>query len=219
MKGYQVHYWTESGGVSRSDYVNVDTPEKVKKNIYNDLIDFPYGSFWYGEYIDIKNLDTGKEVQIYTHDKDCPIKMKLTIHEKTYYNIEEIKNDSKVDEISDDEEYEDIFEIVTDGLFQGGELVSSNDDLTETTLIFTDDNGNEFYLEYKIDYSFLNEINNKLDDMCKNSQITNLLKEIDNILDVMKQNYRDMNEKLDDIQSSLDVIHSNLEFIQSYTNK
>lgn len=161
MKGYEVHFWTESGGISRSDYEHAETLQSVKELIYNDLINFPYGSFWYGEYIDIKNLDTGKEVQIYTHDKDCPIKMKLTINGETYNTIEEVKKESeiKLNEISDEEEeYEDIFEIVTDGLFNGGEDVSTSDDLTEATLTFTDDNGNEFYLEYKIDYSFLDNM-------------------------------------------------------------
>jgi len=147
MKGYKVSFWTEPGGVSRYEEEKVETIEDVKKMIFEDLIESSYINFWYGQYIDIENLSTGKKIQIYTHDENSPIKTKLTINGNSYNN--DINNIMDMN----------IFEIVTNGLFDGGEVILINKELTEAKLLFINDPGNdnnyEFYLDYKIDYDFL----------------------------------------------------------------
>lgn len=147
MKGYKVTFWTEPGGVSRYEEEKAETIEDVKKMIFEDLIESSYINFWYGQYIDIENLSTDNKIQIYTHDENSPVKTKLTINGNSYSG-----------DIFDDDE-NDIFEIVTNGLFEGGEVVLINKELTEAKLLFINDPDNdteyEFYLDYKIDYDFL----------------------------------------------------------------
>ena len=144
-----VEFWTKAGGCNRHDSFPVSSTQEIKDLIFDDLKENPYINFWYGQYIDIENLSTGKTIQIFTHDENSPIKTKLTINGKTYYG-----------DIFDDDE-NDIFEIVTNGLFEGGEVILANKELTEAKLLFINDdpdNNYEFYLDYKIDYNFLNDL-------------------------------------------------------------
>lgn len=151
-----VDFWTEAGGCNRHDSFPVSSTQEIKDLIFDDLKENPYINFWYGQYIDI--IDPGcppeDRQRLYTHDKDGPIKMKLTVNGNSYPSMDSLKN--VINENSDDES---LYDIVTDAFEMDTsdtpiEILEESPDKTYLKLRLGHDEC-EMILEYTIDYSLL----------------------------------------------------------------
>lgn len=159
MSEFQVTFWTESGGCSRCDKFKVQNIKEVQDLIFQDLKDASYINFWYGQYIDIKNLNSGEKFHIKTHDKKGPIRMKIFIDGEAYESMKDLEEvyEASINREIEDEDDDDIdfIETITMSLFEG-KIVETSDDMTYLKLEFCDENNTyEILLEFKINWDFL----------------------------------------------------------------